>query len=476
MNNLLKKLLILLPLICIAIGGWYFFAHRTKSPTIDLKKLENAENLIPVAIIGSGPAGLSAALYIARANIHTVVFDGKKAGGQLMGTSDVENWPGVGKKTGPDIIKGLREQAATFGATYAPHTIQQVDFSTWPFKLMSDDETTYHALAVIIATGADPKTLAVPGEKEYWGKGVTTCAICDAPFYKDKDVVVIGGGDSAAEEALQLASNAKNITILVRGDKMRASAAMQERLKAYSHIKIQYHTHITAITGDDHHVTGVTVSRQGTEEKMAIDGVFLAIGHIPNTQMFKKWLSCDAQGYLLVGPHTQKSSMAGVFGAGDVADHRYRQAGVAAGDGIKAALDATNFLVDHGYNDLLETRLESQFYDPREEKTLELTSLTSKAQFEKGVLESPVPVIVDFYTPQCPSCLAMMPTVAAVAGTFEHNLRFFKVDGAALPELMKQYDITGVPCFLAFKEGIVIGRATTIMTKRELKDFAQKLL
>ncbi len=268
-------------MVAVCAGGYYgyrLFSNKdiSQGHHFDLKALEMKKNIIPVAIIGSGPSGLSAALYTSRAHLHTVVFQGPQAGGQLMSTSEVENWPGIGKKHGPEIMKAVSDQAQHFGAVLLNDTIKKVNFSVWPFELITSEDTTVYALSVIICTGASPERLKdVPGEVEHWGKGVTGCAICDAAFFKDKDVVVVGGGDSAAEQALQLTAYARHITVLVRGDKMRASAAMQDRLKKFDYLKVRYNTSITQIEGDGERVTGIQLKTAQGSEHMPIDGVFL---------------------------------------------------------------------------------------------------------------------------------------------------------------------------------------------------------
>lgn len=475
-----NKIIIALASLCIiAFGLVYYkkFYQQSSLPVLDVKQAAKLNNIIPVAIIGSGPAGLSAAIYTSRANLYTVVFEGKQPGGQLTTTTDVENWPGMGKEQGPLIMKKTKEQAAAFGTQFSAESIDKVDFTSWPYKLWTDEGVELHALSIIIATGATPKKLGVPGEKEYWGKSVTACATCDAPFFKGKNVVVIGGGDSAAEQALQLASHAKHITMLVRGEKMRASHAMQERVKAYQHIAIKPFTKVLKIIGDGTKVTAVELRVKDATETMPIDGVFLAIGHDPNTQIFKKWLKADELGYIdLPEAHRQITSVPGVFAAGDVSDHRYRQAGVASGDGIKAALDATHFLADRGFNDMVGTQLEPHFFDASTKATIEVPSIKDEAHFEKAVLQSKLPVVVDFYTQYCPSCLQMLPTVASVAASLEGKITFVKVDGAALPGLMKRFVVSSVPCFLVFKDGILIARANTVMNKRELREFVQKFM
>jgi thioredoxin reductase (NADPH) len=483
MKNSIKLLIITAIIALISFGAWRFFATRpatTAAPTttnVDISQLKKLSNVVPVAIIGSGPAGLSASIYTSRANMHTIVFEGKKPGGQLMSTSDVENWPGMGKKTGPEIIDLVKKQAVSFDTTISQETIEKIDFSTWPFTLWTDEGTEIRALSVIIAMGANPKLLNIPGEQHYWGgKGVTACAVCDAPFFKDKDVVVIGGGDSAAEQALQLASHAKAITILVRADKMRASYAMQERLKAYPHIKIRYNVSPLEIKGDGTHVTGIQVKTAEKDELIPINGVFLAIGHIPNTHLFTKALKLDANGYIELEAYRQKTSVPGVFSAGDVSDHRYRQAGVASGDGIKAALDAINFLGDQGFNDMVAEKLEKKFYRPTKNAGKEILKISSQAEFDKEVLKSKIPVIVDFYTPTCPSCLQMLPYVSEMAAQFDTKIKFVKVDGSELPDLMQRLLVTSVPTFLVYQEGILIARATSAMTRRELREFSQKFI
>ena len=212
-----------------SVYGWlsHWFSEKSR---YDLTKLEGKENVYPMVIIGSGPAGLSAGLYGARAKKKTLVIEGNKPGGLLTETSYVENWPGFKAILGKDLMKELKEQAAHFGASFLEDTVEKVNFSQWPFEINTEDGKTIYAMTVIIATGASPSPLNVPGEKEFWGKGVTTCAICDAPFYDDKSVVVVGGGDSAVAEAIQLAAYASKITILVRKDKMRAAATNQDLL------------------------------------------------------------------------------------------------------------------------------------------------------------------------------------------------------------------------------------------------------
>ena len=443
-------------------------------------KLKNLNNVVPIAILGSGPAGLCAALYGGRAGFGVVVAEGTLPGGLLTQTTLVENWPGQVEINGPDIIKNLKEQAAKWGANFMLDTVERVDFSDWPFKLFTQEGRELNALTVIVATGATPRYLGVPGEQEYWGRGVTTCAICDAPFYKGEDVVVIGGGDSAAEEAMQLAPYAKKITILVRKDHMRASKVMQDRLKEYKHISVLYNVEVKEVQGDDAQVTGVKLynNKDDATTVMPISGVFLAIGHIPNTGFLNNALTLTKDGYIQLDSRTQETSVKGVFSAGDVSDARYRQAGVSSGHGISAGLDATFFLNEIGYNESFEHELrgEQRLFRHVQQDEYKVTEINSLAEFEALVLESEIPVIVDFYAEWCPTCMHMLPPFAAVAQDFEGRVQLIKVDADQADEIMKKYHVQKVPALLAFKDGQNIARFVKTMTKTELVEFAESLL
>ncbi|MBY0109571.1 MAG: FAD-dependent oxidoreductase [Candidatus Babeliaceae bacterium] len=481
MNIFLRFLCVTALIAGISAVGYYGYrlrGYKARTPQYNWKAVETKKNIIPVAIIGSGPAGLSAALYTSRAHLHTVVFQGPQAGGQLMSTSEVENWPGIGKKQGPEIMKAVSEQAQHFGAVLLNDTIKKVNFSVWPYELTTSEDTLVYALAVIISTGASPERLKdVPGEEKYWGKGVTGCAICDAAFYKDKDVVVVGGGDSAAEQALQLTAYARHITILVRGEKMRASAAMQDRLKRFDYIKIIYNTAITEIEGDGEHVTGIQLKTDKGTQHMPIDGVFLAIGHKPNTALFKDQIAFTPGGYIAHQCRTQETSQAGVFAAGDASDERYRQAAVASGDGVKAALDAERFLQHIGFDEIYAKKIERKFYDPIISSLGdEIQAIESIEQFDKIISESTVPVIADFYTKFCSSCLQMLPFVQAIAAQMKDRVICVKVDIEKIPELKERYSISTVPFFVVIKKGLVVGRYNDVMTKREFFDFATRFI
>jgi thioredoxin reductase (NADPH) len=303
-----------------------------------------------VIIIGSGPAGLTAALYSARANLSPIVFEGIQPGGQLTITTEVENFPGFPKGVlGPELMDLMREQAQHFGAQCLYKNITRVDLASRPFKLRSDNEL-FLADALIVATGASAKWLGIPSEKEFMGYGVSACATCDGFFFKSLEVVVVGGGDTAIEEATFLTKFASKVTIVHRRDQLRASKIMQEKAQKNPKIAFAWDSVIEEILGKEENgkksVTGVKLKnvRTGAVSVLKTDGVFMGIGHQPNTQLFGGQLEMDSVGYLVVKGRSTQTSVAGVFAAGDVADSVYRQAISAAGTGCMSAIDAERWL------------------------------------------------------------------------------------------------------------------------------------
>ena len=297
-------------------------------------------------IIGSGPAGLTAAVYAARANLEPIIIDGDEPGGQLMTTTYVENWPGEKSILGPKLMMNMREHAKHFGTQFIDGKVTKVDFSnSYIKKITVNDKTELQAYAIIIATGATPKKLRVPGEDKYWGKGITTCAVCDGAFYRDKKVVVVGGGDTAMEDASFLKKFTRDITIIHILDKFTASHAMQQRVINDPDIKVHYNSTVTEFHGNDQHVASVTMTNQTTGEKTRLDadGVFIAIGLSPNSGPFKDHLACNKGGWLETTGEVG-TAIKGVFVSGDVHDYRYRQAITSAGAGCMAALDAERYL------------------------------------------------------------------------------------------------------------------------------------
>ena len=300
--------------------------------------------LYDVIIIGSGPAGYTAAIYAARANLSVLMLQGYLVGGQLMLTSDVENYPGFEEGVlGPSMMEKFEAQARRFGTELIPEDVISIDFSNSPFKVTTDSGE-YQARAVIISTGASAKWLGLPSEQRLQGRGVSACATCDGFFFKNKDVAVIGGGDTAMEEATFLTRYANHVTVIHRRDTLRASKIMQDRAFKNPKISFIWNTEITEVLGENE-VTGLRLHNVKTDEEsiLLIQGFFLAIGHQPNTDLFKGILDMDNIGYIVPVEHTM-TNIPGIFAAGDVTDHRYRQAVTAAGDGCRAAIDAERWL------------------------------------------------------------------------------------------------------------------------------------
>jgi thioredoxin reductase (NADPH) len=307
------------------------------------------ESTRDVIIIGSGPAGLTAAVYAARANLHPLVIEGVQAGGQLMLTTDVENYPGfIDGIMGPDLMDRMRKQASRFGAEYLTENVSSVDLGERPFRVVAGRE--FRTRALIIATGANARMLQVPGEKELLGHGVSTCATCDGFFFRDRELIVVGGGDSAMEEAIFLTKFASKVTVVHRRNELRASKIMQERAFKNDKIDFIWDSVVTEVFGNGK-VEGVRLKNlvTGEESERRIAGMFVAIGHDPNTGLFEGQLEFSNGGYIVTPGENTQTSIPGVFAAGDVVDFRYRQAITAAGMGSMAAIDAERFLEDEGH-------------------------------------------------------------------------------------------------------------------------------
>ncbi|TMK91057.1 MAG: thioredoxin-disulfide reductase [Actinobacteria bacterium] len=308
------------------------------------------DDLRNVIVIGSGPAGFTAALYAARANLAPLVLKGLEAGGQLMLTTDVENYPGFADGLlGPELMDQMEKQAARFGAEILPVHVTDVDLSERPFVVRAGDQE-WRGRTIIVATGATARWLGVPGEEKLRGRGVSACATCDGFFFRDRELVVVGGGDTAMEEATFLTKFASKVTIVHRRDDFRASKVMSARALANPKVDVIWNTTVAEVHGDDA-VSGVTLNDVRTDRSrtFAADGLFVAIGHDPNTALFRGKLALDDEGYVTVAEPRTATSVPGVFAAGDVTDRMYRQAVTAAGQGCKAAIDAERFLEDEAH-------------------------------------------------------------------------------------------------------------------------------
>ena len=310
------------------------------------------ETKAKVLIIGSGPAGYTAGIYASRANLNPVIYEGEQPGGQLTQTTEIENFPGYPQGVqGPEMMNDLRDQAERFGSRIVPRIITKVDFSKRPFRCEDERGDVIIANTVIICTGASAKYLGLPDEEKYRGLGVSACATCDGFFYRKKRVAVVGGGDTACEEALYLSTLAEKVFLIVRKPFLRASKAMQKKVFERENIQVLFECNTLGLYGEDGVEGGHFVYRKGEADQkefdLPIDGFFLAIGHRPNTAIFRDWLDIDAEGYINVQAPSTRTNVEGVFAAGDCADPNYRQAISAAGTGSRAAMDAERFLMNH---------------------------------------------------------------------------------------------------------------------------------
>ena len=305
------------------------------------------KNTTQCLIIGSGPAGYTAAIYASRAALNPILYEGLQPGGQLTTTTVIENFPGYPEGVDANqLMADMRAQAVNLGADVRPGYVTAVDLSQRPFRVTVDESETILAETLIIATGATAKYLGLPSEEKYRGTGVSACATCDGFFYRGKDVAVVGGGDTACEEANYLAHLCRKVYMIVRRDVLRASKAMQERVMNTENIEILWESQTREVLGDENGVTGVRLVRKNGEEyEKAIDGFFLAIGHHPQSDLFKAWIDTDENGYILTDGKSSRTNVEGVFAAGDVQDPQYRQAIAAAGSGCRAALDAERYIL-----------------------------------------------------------------------------------------------------------------------------------
>ncbi len=320
-----------------------------------------ANKTFKVVIVGSGPAGLTAALYAARADLSPIVFEGPEPGGQLMTTTDVENFPGYPNGVmGPQMMQDFREQASKFGADLRYGYVTDIEFGDRPYKLTVDEKTTIYAHTIIISTGASAMWLGIDSETKLRGRGVSACATCDGAFFRNQHVAIIGGGDTAMEEATFLTKFASKVTVIHRRDELRASKAMQAKAFANEKIEFAWDSEVEEVLGDQV-VEGIRIKNKKTGESTVMDdvtGVFVAIGHKPNTDLFKGVLTMDDVGYIQTKGQSTKTDLPGIFACGDAMDSYYRQAVTAAGTGCKAALDAEHYLGDLTEEELAEVQVQ----------------------------------------------------------------------------------------------------------------------
>jgi thioredoxin reductase (NADPH) len=442
------------------------------------------ENLV---IIGSGPAGYTAAIYAARANLKPVMFEGFQAGGipggQLMTTTEVENFPGFPEGiTGPKLMERMKAQAERWGTECHTEDVTYVDLSQRPFTVRSDErEIKTHS--IIIATGATAKRLGLPGETQFWSQGISACAICDGatPIFRNEELAVIGGGDSAAEEAVYLTKYGSHVHLLVRKEEMRASKAMQDRVTNNPKITVHWNTDATEVFGTQGRMEGIKIrnSQTGEESELSVSGLFYAIGHTPNTSLFKGQLELDSVGYIVVKPGTVETNVEGVYAAGDVQDHEYRQAISAAGTGCMAALTSERWLSSN--NLLQEYHQKPEAEQPKHqeeqenvadtEETFDINSTRFVGGFALRKLfhESDRLILVKYVSPSCGPCRTLKPILNKVVDEYDGKIHFVEIDIEADPEIAKSAQVIGTPTIQFFKDKELIEELKGVKQKSEFR-------
>lgn len=445
------------------------------------------ENLV---IIGSGPAGYTAAIYAARANLKPVLFEGLQAGGipggQLMTTTEVENFPGFPQGiTGPQLMAQMKEQAVRWGTELYTEDVIAVDLSQHPFSVTTGDRTL-KAHSLIIATGATAKRLGLPQEGQFWNQGISACAICDgaAPIFRNVELAVVGGGDSAVEEAVFLTKYASHVHLLVRRDELRASKAMQDRALQNPKITVHWNTETLDVVGEvGQQLSGIKLRDRlsGEERILPVQGLFYAIGHTPNTDLFKGQLALDEAGYLVVTPGTVETSVEGVYAAGDVQDHEYRQAITAAGTGCMAALAAERWL---SAQDLIQEYHQNETRDRVEVESQKAaqTPTDTEASFELAATrfsggyalrrlfhDSDRLIVVKYVSPNCGPCGILKPILDGVVNEYEGKIHFVEIDIEADPDIAQTAQVSGTPTVQFFKDRELIQHWQGIKQKSEFR-------
>ena len=451
------------------------------------------ENLV---IIGSGPAGYTAAIYAGRANLKPLMFEGFQVGGlpggQLMTTTEVENFPGFPEGiTGPQLMDRMKAQAMRWGAELHMEDVTSVDLSQRPFVIKSDDREVL-ANSIVIATGATARRLGLPCEGQFWSRGISACAICDGatPLFRGATLVVIGGGDTAAEESIYLTKYGDHVHMLVRTDKMRASKAMQDRVLANPRITVHWNTEPIDVIGNDDHMTGVKVKDTKTGEESTIDakGLFYAIGHTPNTSLFKGQLDLDDVGYVVTQHGSVETSVEGVFAAGDVQDHEFRQAISAAGTGCMAAMLSERWL---SFNGLVQEFGKTEAQKSAEEETVAHVSEVhhvpsefdvAETRHEGGLAlrklyhESDRLIVVKYVSPNCGPCHTLKPILNKVIDEFNDRIHFVEIDIDKDPDIAESAGVMGTPTIQFFKDKGMVAEVKGVKQKSQYRELIESNL
>ncbi len=452
------------------------------------------ENLV---VIGSGPAGYTAAIYAARANLKPVVFEGFQAGGlpggQLMTTTEVENFPGFPDGvTGPQLMDRMKAQAVRWGSELFTEDVTFVDLSQHPFVIRSE-EREVKAHSIVIATGATAKRLGLPQEHTFWSRGITACAICDGatPIFRGTELAVVGGGDTAAEESVYLTKYGSHVHMLVRGEKMRASKAMQDRVLSNPKITVHWNTEPIDVYGEADHMKGVHLrnTKTGEESQLHVKGLFYAIGHSPNTSLFQGQLELDDVGYIKTQHGSVETSVEGVFAAGDVQDHEFRQAITAAGTGCMAAmlaerwLSVKNLVQEFRQAEVVEevavgTPAETAVVIPESEPDFDplVTHHVGGFALRKLYHESDRLIMVKYASPQCGPCHTLKPILKKVVDEFNGKIHYVEIDIEQEPEIAEAGGITGTPTIQFFKDKGLVGELKGVKQKSQYRELIEQHL
>jgi thioredoxin reductase (NADPH) len=499
-----KKLL--LTVLLIILSGCF---QSSEKLNFDYHNVKHNKNLHTVLILGGGVAGLTAAVYLSQANIPCTVIEKEDpgSGSALSKSSSVRNWPSINNAPGSDIVASLEKQAKLNGAKIIQGHINTVDFNQWPYTIEVMDKKNnikqLKTMATIIAMGASQRFLKVPGEKEYWGRGITNCAICDGALHRGKVVAIVGGGDTAVVDGMYLAGVAEKVHLFVRKDQFRAKDLQKlQKLREQKNVVISFNTKVREIIGNKNKITGLRITSNGEEKSIDINGFFLAIGTDPNTSIFKNQLKLNAQNFILL-TKDQKTSKPGVFAAGDVCQQKYRQAVTAAADGCKAAIQTREFLEEIGFknenlnikiekNPLISaiaastttniiTKKENQKNTAIWEGVREIVSNEELRKIVDGLAGRPF--ILDMFATWCGPCRTMAPVVDELAKKFAGKVVFAKInvdkaDISAFISIIKGDPISGIPTFVFIKRGKeedrIVGEMDQGQFEEKINNFLQK--
>ena len=477
--NLIKNTVFTLCIFFLLTGCLRFSSKDNKLQNLNAANITFDQQTYPVIILGGGIAGLTTSIYMAQANIDSVLIEGPTPGGAITKAYNVRNWPGEINISGKQLSQNLHQHAIKNGVKILQEKVIDVDFSVWPYlikieNLIKGKTETLKALSCIIAMGANPIKLNIPGEKEYLRKGISFCAICDGPTYKDKTIAIVGGSKRAMHEALYLSNIAKDITILVRSEKLRAKGKIVEEVLSKPNIKILYDTQVKQITGNKEKITHLIIqnNKENKEETIKIDGLFVAIGYEPNSNLFKEQLELDAEKHIKIS-NSQETSKIGIFAAGDISNPKHKQAIIAAGDGCKAALQAQTFLEKIGYKKTMKQEEKQQKEKQPEESFFQIEEISDLQELEKIISTSKIPVIVNLYSPLCMPCQRMHPIMNQLATHFKTKVKFIKINISKNPAIAQKFWINSIPALIFIDEGKEIKKLIGARNFENLKELIQ---